>query len=324
MFCKHDKRTKDIWQEFLTDKKNCEFFILYVYFITCKPFYCIIPKLWRLHDRAGCKTVFWSCLLRCAFLIVFNRIRIKAPLLTMTLPKNLEWQRFYARSVKWKIEFQFEHVIFEAKFFLIALGHPFCHVLSTKQMTKLPFNKGEPSKLPEPKIHLAIRNSLPIKNGTLIEAFSCFAGSNNDLSCYLACKILFNALLRLVNWQIHLPKPVYLSWVFCCLHAFITRQFEHVFRTNQMAPARNQSRQRGKSHAHGKLFFIETCEESYNGNVWSVKTAWMSFKRVLISNETKKPKEIRFPFNTSLLFSTTSATHRFTGYSTTFPFHPKL
>lgn len=97
MFCKHDKRTKDIWQEFLTDKKNCEFFILYVYFITCKPFYCIIPKLWWLHDRAGCKTVFWSCLLRCAFLIVFNRIRIKAPLLTMTLPKNLEWQRFYAR-----------------------------------------------------------------------------------------------------------------------------------------------------------------------------------------------------------------------------------
>lgn len=159
-------------------------------------------------------------------------------------------------------------------------------------MTKLPFNKGEPSKLPEPKIHLAIRNSLPIKNGTLIEAFSCFAGSNNDLSCYLACKILFNALLRLVNWQIHLPKPVYLSWVFCCLHAFITRQFEHVFRTNQMAPARNQSRQRGKSHAHGKLFFIETCEESYNGNVWSVKTAWMSFKRVLISNETKNPKRL--------------------------------
>lgn len=151
----------------------------------------------------------------------------------MALPKNLIRQRFYVRSVKienwpsvWARNFQSDLVFFDRT------RTPFSSPTAREADDKTSFNKGEPIKLPELKIHMAFRNKLPIKNGSLIEAFSCFAGSNNDLSCYLACKILFNALLRLVSWQIHLPKPVYLSWVFCCLHAFITRQLEHVFRTN--------------------------------------------------------------------------------------------
>ena len=109
---------------------------------------------------------------------------------------------------------------FQSDFFFIALGHPVLSRSTREADDKASVNKGESIKLLEPKIRLAFRNSLPIKNGTLIEAFSCFAGSNNDLSCCLACKILLNALLRLVNWQIHLPKPVYLQWVllFTCIY----------------------------------------------------------------------------------------------------------
>ena len=100
--------------------------------------------------------------------------------------------------MKWEIDLQFEHGIFKAISFNLTRT-PFLSRTAREADDKASFNKGEPIKLPERRFHLAFRKRLPIKNGSLIDAFSCLAGSNNDLSCYLACKILFNALLRLVN-----------------------------------------------------------------------------------------------------------------------------
>lgn len=107
---------------------------------------------------------FLSCFLCVLFLIFLNRVRIKAPLLTMTFPKNLIWQRFYARS-EWKIYLQCEHVIFKAIFF-DRTRTSFLSRSTRETDDKASVNKDESIKLLEPKIRLAFRNSLPIKNGT--------------------------------------------------------------------------------------------------------------------------------------------------------------
>lgn len=151
-----EQRTSD--KSFLTEKE-LEFFILYVYSITCKPFY-----FYNLEEAlfivGGCtsvqavKTVFSCCFLWCAFLyIFFNHIRIEALLLTMALPKNLIWRRVYTSSVKWKIDLQFEHGIFKAISFNLTRT-PFLSRTAREADDKASFNKGEPIKLPEPKISL--------------------------------------------------------------------------------------------------------------------------------------------------------------------------
>lgn len=82
----------------------------------------------------------------------------------------------------------------------------------TLSLLNSPFTSVNPVKFARTEIHFAYRKSLSIKKWT-IKRISMFECSNNRWYCYLACKTLFDPVFLLVIREIHLPKPVYLSWI---------------------------------------------------------------------------------------------------------------